>query len=97
MGVDADVAFLRRGAVDLVPEDGLAAKLDIAAREGRPLRVKLGADPSAPDLHLGHTVVLEKLRQFQELGHTVIFLIGDFTARSEERRVGKEWRSGRWA
>ena len=81
MGVDADVAFLRRGAVDLVPEDGLAAKLDIAAREGRPLRVKLGADPSAPDLHLGHTVVVEKLRQFQELGHTVIFLIGDFTAR----------------
>src|SRR6266404_2529738 len=81
MGVDADVAFLRRGAVDLVPEDGLAAKLDIVAREGRPLRVKLGADPSAPDLHLGHTVVLEKLRQFQELGHTVIFLIGDFTAR----------------
>src|SRR6266446_7530081 len=93
MGVDADVAFLRRGAVDLVPEDGLAAKLDIAAREGRPLRVKLGADPSAPDLHLGHTVVLNKLRQFQQLGHTVIFLIGDFTGmigdptgRSETRK-----------
>src|SRR5713226_100453 len=81
MGVDADVARLRRGVVDLVPEDGLAAKLESAAREGRPLRVKLGADPSAPDLHLGHTVVLAKLREFQDLGHTVIFLIGDFTAR----------------
>src|SRR6266481_2357111 len=81
MAVDADVAQLRQGVVDIIPEDGLSAKLDIVAREGRPLRVKLGADPSAPDLHLGHTVVLEKLRQFQELGHTVIFLIGDFTAR----------------
>lgn len=81
MGVDADVARLRRGVVDLVPEDGLAAKVESAAREGRPLRVKLGADPSAPDLHLGHTVVLAKLREFQDLGHTVIFLIGDFTAR----------------
>ena len=81
MGVDADVARLRRGVVDLVPEEGLAAKLELAAREKRPLRVKLGADPSAPDLHLGHTIVLAKLREFQELGHTVIFLIGDFTAR----------------
>jgi tyrosyl-tRNA synthetase len=81
MSVDADVARLRQGVVDIVPEEGLAAKLDLAARERRPLRVKLGADPSAPDLHLGHTIVLAKLRQFQELGHTVIFLIGDFTAR----------------
>jgi tyrosyl-tRNA synthetase len=81
MSVAADIAQLRQGVVDVVPEHELAAKLDLAAREQRPLRVKLGADPSAPDLHLGHTVVLEKLRQFQELGHTVIFLIGDFTAR----------------
>src|SRR6185369_93301 len=81
MSVEADVERLRRGVVDLVPEDGLAAKLELAAREKRPLRVKLGADPSAPDLHLGHTVVLSKLREFQELGHVVIFLIGDFTAR----------------
>src|SRR5882724_3731976 len=75
------LARLRRGAVDVVPEGELEAKLALAEREGRPLRIKLGADPSAPDLHLGHTVVLAKLREFQELGHTVIFLIGDFTAR----------------
>jgi tyrosyl-tRNA synthetase len=68
-------ATIRRGTVDLLPEEELVAKL----REGRPLRVKFGADPSAPDLHLGHTVALTKLRQFQDLGHQVIFLIGDFT------------------
>lgn len=72
---EAQLAALRRGTVDVLPADELAAKL----REGRPLRVKFGADPSAPDLHLGHTVALTKLRQFQDLGHTVIFLIGDFT------------------
>jgi tyrosyl-tRNA synthetase len=89
----ADLERLRRGAVDIVPEAELAAKLEATEREGRPLRVKLGADPSAPDLHLGHTVVLSKLRDFQDLGHTVIFLIGDFTAgigdpsgRSETRK-----------
>jgi len=81
MGTDADAARLARGVVDVVPEGELAAKLALAKREGRPLRVKLGADPSAPDLHLGHTVVLRKLREFQDLGHVVIFLIGDFTAR----------------
>lgn len=79
--IDAQVERLRRGVVDVVPEAELAAKLELARREQRPLRVKLGADPSAPDLHLGHTVVLSKLRDFQDLGHTVIFLIGDFTAR----------------
>jgi len=72
---------LLRGAVDVIPEGALEARLDLAAREGRPLRVKLGADPSAPDLHLGHGVVLAKLRDFQDLGHQVVFLIGDFTAR----------------
>jgi tyrosyl-tRNA synthetase len=77
----AEVARLRQGAVDLISEPELVARLDLAKRERRPLRIKLGADPSAPDLHLGHTVVLSKLRDFQELGHTVIFLIGDFTAR----------------
>lgn len=70
-------AQLRKGTVDVIPEAGLLEKL----RQGRPLRVKFGADPSAPDLHLGHLVVLRKLRQFQEFGHRVIFLIGDFTAR----------------
>lgn len=72
---------LRRGAVDVLPEGDLERRLEAARQEGRPLRVKLGADPSAPDLHLGHTVVLSKLRDFQELGHTVVFLVGDFTAR----------------
>jgi len=71
------IALLKKGAVNIVHEEELAERL----RRGRPLRVKLGADPSAPDLHFGHVVVLTKLRQFQDLGHTVIFLIGDFTAR----------------
>lgn len=75
------VRELLRGVVDVMPDGGLHERLKTAARERRPLRVKLGADPSAPDLHLGHTVVLRKLRQFQDHGHTVIFLIGDFTAR----------------
>ncbi|MEZ9856505.1 tyrosine--tRNA ligase, partial [Vibrio breoganii] len=61
---------------ELIPEDELIAKL----KEGRPLRIKLGADPTAPDIHLGHTVIFNKLRAFQELGHEVTFLIGDFTA-----------------
>jgi tyrosyl-tRNA synthetase len=72
-----DLAVLRSGAVDLVPEGGLEEKL----RLGRPLRVKLGVDPSRPDLTLGHTVVLRKLRQFQDAGHQAVLIIGDFTAR----------------
>ncbi|MCX7892079.1 MAG: tyrosine--tRNA ligase [Burkholderiales bacterium] len=67
--------IIRRGADEVLPEEELVAKL----RKGRPLRVKLGMDPTAPDLHLGHTVVINKLRQFQDLGHHVQFLIGDFT------------------
>ncbi len=76
-----EVERLSRGTVDVLPEGELAAKLALARRENRPLRIKLGADPSAPDLHLGHTVVLRKLREFQDMGHQVVFLIGDFTAR----------------
>jgi len=72
---ERQLAAIQRGVVDLVPLEELVARL----REGRPLRVKFGADPSAPDLHLGHAVALSKLRQLQELGHTVVFLIGDFT------------------
>src|SRR2546421_1642558 len=68
-------------AVDSLPEGALAAKLAEAAREGRPLRVKLGIDPTAPDIHLGHTVVLARLREFQDAGHLVVLIIGDFTAR----------------
>ena len=70
-------AWLARNAVDSLPEGVLERKLG----EGRPLRVKLGVDPTAPDIHLGHTVVLQKLREFQDLGHTVVLIIGDYTAR----------------
>lgn len=79
MTIDEQLEFLRKGTVEIIREDDLRAKLERSARTGKPLRVKLGADPTAPDIHLGHTVVLHKLRAFQELGHTVIFLIGDFT------------------
>ena len=74
-------AWLARNAVDSLPEGALEAKLARAAGEGRPLRVKLGIDPTAPDIHLGHTVVLRKLREFQDLGHLVVLIIGDYTAR----------------
>jgi tyrosyl-tRNA synthetase len=74
-------AFLTRNAVDALPEGGLQGKLEAASREGRRLRVKLGLDPTAADIHLGHTVVLQKLREFQDLGHTVVLIVGDFTAR----------------
>ncbi|MGD9577330.1 MAG: tyrosine--tRNA ligase [Syntrophorhabdus sp.] len=77
--VDRQMEVIKRGAVDLVNEEELRNKLTCSIRENKPLRVKLGLDPTAPDLHLGHTVVLQKLKQFQELGHIVIFLIGDFT------------------
>src|SRR5215208_2493826 len=73
----ADAARLARNAVDCLPAGALAAKL----AKGRPLRVKLGLDPTAPDIHLGHTVVLTKLREFQDAGHTVVLIVGDYTAR----------------
>ena len=79
MTIDEQLSFLRKGTVDLIREEDLIAKLKRSAETGKPLRVKLGADPTAPDIHLGHTVVIRKLKAFQELGHTVIFLIGDFT------------------
>jgi tyrosyl-tRNA synthetase len=79
MTIDEQLAYLRKGTVEIIREDGLRAKLEKSARTGLPLRVKLGADPTAPDIHLGHTVVIRKLRAFQDLGHEVIFLIGDFT------------------
>jgi len=81
MTIDGQLARLRQGTVEIIREEDLRAKLARSARTGKPLRVKFGADPTAPDLHLGHTVVIRKLRHFQELGHTVIFLIGDFTGR----------------
>jgi tyrosyl-tRNA synthetase len=79
MTIDEQVEYLRKGTVEIIREEDLRAKLQKSARLDLPLRVKLGADPTAPDIHLGHTVVIRKLRAFQELGHTVIFLIGDFT------------------
>lgn len=74
--VDEQLSILKRGVVDLVSEADLRERL----ARGTPLRVKLGADPTRPDLHLGHAVILRKMRQFQDLGHKVIMLIGDFTA-----------------
>lgn len=73
--LQTQLEIIKRGAVDVLPEEELIAKL----KKGRPLRVKAGFDPTAPDLHLGHTVLIQKMKQFQELGHEVIFLIGDFT------------------
>lgn len=79
LSLPEQIACLSKGAVDIIKLDDLRAKLEKSQASGKPLRVKLGADPTAPDLHIGHTVVLQKLRQFQELGHMAIFLIGDFT------------------
>ncbi len=79
MTIDEQLAYLRKGTVEVIREEELRAKLEKSARTNVPLRIKLGADPTAPDIHLGHTVVIRRLRAFQELGHTVIFLIGDFT------------------
>jgi len=79
MNIQEQMRLLERGTLEILPAGSLEAKLKLAEKEGRPLRVKAGFDPTAPDLHLGHTVLLEKLRQFQLCGHQVIFLIGDFT------------------
>jgi tyrosyl-tRNA synthetase len=79
MNIAEQISYLAKGTVEVIREAELRAKLEKSAATGKPLRVKLGADPTAPDIHLGHTVVLRKLRAFQELGHTAIFLIGDFT------------------
>jgi tyrosyl-tRNA synthetase len=73
--LQSQLEIIKRGAVDVLPEEELVAKL----KKGRPLRIKAGFDPTAPDLHLGHTVLIQKMKQFQDLGHEVIFLIGDFT------------------
>ncbi|MGX5652219.1 tyrosine--tRNA ligase [Hydrogenophaga borbori] len=78
-GVRHALAVTRRGCEELIPEADWAQKLSRSERTGTPLRIKLGLDPTAPDIHIGHTVVLNKMRQLQDLGHTVIFLIGDFT------------------
>ncbi|HEX8734572.1 MAG TPA: tyrosine--tRNA ligase [Pyrinomonadaceae bacterium] len=79
MTIDEQIEFIKKGAVDLIREEDLKAKLEKSARAGNPLLIKYGADPTAPDIHLGHTVVIRKLKAFQQLGHIAIFLIGDFT------------------
>jgi tyrosyl-tRNA synthetase len=79
MTIDEQLTYLRKGTVDLIREEDLRAKLERSTKTGKPLRIKLGLDPTAPDIHLGHTVVIRKLKAFQDLGHIVIFLIGDFT------------------
>ena len=79
LSVQEQLKIIRRGATELIDEKELALQLDKSIKTGSPLRVKAGFDPTAPDLHLGHTVLLQKMKQFQDLGHEVIFLIGDFT------------------
>ncbi len=77
--VDEQFSYLKKGAAEIIRESELRERLEQSRKSGRPLRVKAGFDPTAPDLHLGHTVLIRKLKHFQDLGHTVIFLIGDFT------------------
>ena len=79
MTLDEQLAYLRKGSTEIIREEELRQKLAHSQKTGKPLRVKLGVDPTAPDIHLGHTVVLRKLKHFQDLGHTAIFMIGDFT------------------
>jgi len=79
MTIDEQLSYLAKGTTEIIRREELRTKLERSAATGKPLRVKLGADPTAPDIHLGHTVVIRKLRTFQELGHIAIFLIGDFT------------------
>src|SRR5690349_1008406 len=77
--IDEQLTYIKKGSAEIVKESELRSKLEKSRNSSKPLRVKAGFDPTAPDLHLGHTVLLRKLKHFQDLGHTVIFLIGDFT------------------
>ena len=94
MSVAEQMAVIKRGAVEILVEKELEEKLEKSLKSGVPLKIKAGFDPTAPDLHLGHTVLIHKLRQFQQLGHEINFLIGDFTGmigdptgKSETRKV----------
>jgi len=77
--VDEQLTYIKKGSVEIIREPELRSKLERSLASGKPLRIKAGFDPTAPDLHLGHTVLTRNLKHFQDLGHTVIFLIGDFT------------------
>ncbi len=81
VAVEKQLEIIKRGVVEIVPENELVDKLKRSVQTGKPLKIKLGLDPTAPDIHLGHTVVLQKIRQFQELGHETTIILGDFTAR----------------
>src|SRR3972149_12316596 len=78
--IKEQLKIIKRGTVEIITDDELVKKLEKSISTGVPLKVKAGFDPTAPDIHLGHTVLIHKMRQFQELGHEIIFLIGDFTA-----------------
>src|SRR5260370_3304456 len=78
--IEEQLDYLKKGVAEIIPEAELKAKLETSLKTGKPLRVYLGVDPTAPDIHLGHTVVLPTLNHFQDPGHTTIFLIGDFSA-----------------
>jgi tyrosyl-tRNA synthetase len=80
LSLDEQITYLKKGAAEIIREEDLRERLSAATKAGRPLRVKVGFDPTSPDLHLGHTVILRKMKHFQDLGHTVIFVIGDTTA-----------------
>src|SRR5471030_2230155 len=77
--VDEQLAYMKKGAAEIIRESDLRERIEESLASGKPMRVKAGFDPTAPDLHVGHTVLIRKLKHFQDLGHTVIFLIGDFT------------------
>src|SRR5438067_6916944 len=77
--VDEQLAYIKKGAAEIIREPELREKLERSRQSGKPLRVKAGFDPTAPDLHLGHTVLIRKLKHFQDMGHSVYFVIGDFT------------------
>lgn len=79
LGVKEQLEVIRRGTVEIIPEEELIKKLEVSVKENKPLRIKMGFDPTAPDIHLGHTVGIRKLKQFQELGHLVVLIIGDYT------------------
>src|SRR5215204_4953183 len=80
MTIDDQIAYLTKGCIDVVRAADLRAKLERSAQTSKPLVVKVGFDPTAPDLHLGHTVLIRKMKHFQDLGHTVVFVVGAFTA-----------------
>ena len=79
--LEQQLEIIERGTAEIVPLEELKNKLEKSIKNNKPLKIKLGLDPSAPDIHLGHTVVLQKMKQFQDLGHEIILIIGDFTGR----------------